>query len=79
MKTRKAKNPALNGQEVTVLQQKFRFPITQIGPLTVEVEIPLDIAGLQVLTTDFIEEFKLTDREIEECTTAILTEIAIVK
>lgn len=57
----------------------FRFPVVQTGERHIDLEIPEGIGGVQVLSNNLVETYKLSDKEIEAAEEAVLREIAIVR
>lgn len=56
----------------------FRFTVVQTGDRHIDLEIPDGADGVQVLSQNLVETFKLSDKEINAAEEAVLREIAIV-
>jgi len=61
-----------------IINYSFRWPVKQIGPQKIEVQIPIG-DGPQVLDQRFVVAQKLSDKECDEAEYAVLQTIAIVR
>ena len=56
----------------------FRWPVKQTGPADIAVEIPTG-GSMQILSERFVEEMKLSEKEIESAETEVLKAVAIIQ
>lgn len=63
----------------TVISKKFRFNIRPVGEREIEIIIPRSPNGAPILSSEFIEQHRLSDAEVDDAETGVLESIAIIR
>lgn len=79
MNANSPKGPSVvsGGAEYRVIQVRTRWEAVQVGPNSFDVRIPVGNAPL--LNPSWVEEARLSDREIEEAEYEVLRAVAVIR